>query len=700
MNLVIIEGVGKVDTIKKYLGTGYEVFATKGHVRDLPEKTFGVDIKNNFEPEYTIMLDKKSIITDLKAKAQKAEQIYLATDPDREGEAISWHLAHILNFKPEDKCRIEFNEISKQAIQKAMLEPRIINQNLVNAQQARRVLDRIVGYKLSPVISKKIKPRLSAGRVQSVALKILVERELEIAGFKPEEYWNINALLSKEGQTGTFKAQLVTGKNTKIENKEQADKITSEVKNATFTVTKVKKSVTKMHAPAPYITSTLQQDALNKIGLSLKKTSQSAQNLYEGVDLPEGKTALVTYIRTDSTRISEDAIKMAREYISNKYGNNYLPEKPNFYASKQSAQDAHEAIRPISLAHTPESVKQYLSIENYKLYKLIYDRFIACQMSEATYNSVAVDINANKYDFKVTGRTLVFTGFTAAYSYIEETKDGEEKDENKKLPVLNEDEILRLNEIISEQKFTKAPPRYSEAGLIKVMEEKGIGRPATYTPTILVLDSRGYTEKQGKILIPTELGMTVSDWLTKHFNNIINVTFTAKMEDELDKIEEGNIEWQNLIGRFYNNFAENLKKADLDREKVKMAVEESDVICEKCGARMVIREGQYGKFLACPNFPTCKNTKPFNKPCAVCPQCGKDVYKRTSKAGKTFYACSGYPECKYISWDRPITEKCPDCGSYLVEKHSKDGALFVACSNGDCKYTKHIEYKKPEKETE
>ena len=683
MKLVVIEGPGKRDTLKKYLGSDYEVLATKGHIRDLPAKGFAVDINNNFEPHYEEMPDKKDIIADLKRKASKAEKVYLATDPDREGEAISWHIAHILGIKPDEKCRIKYNEISKKAVQEALNHPEIINQQMVDAQQARRILDRLVGYKLSPIICQAIKPNLSAGRVQSIALKLVVDREKEIRDFKPEEFWTLTAELLKNKQM--FKASLTSYKAKKIKpkNKDEVDKILSDLKGATYKIANIKKSKTKSNPLPPFTTSTMQQDALNKLGMNLKKTSQCAQNLYEGVEIEgEGKVALITYIRTDSTRVADDAMASARNFVANKYGSKFIPDKPNVYASKKNAQDAHEAIRPINVERTPESVKASLTPDNYKLYKLIYERFLASQMAPAIYDSVAVDVEANDYIFHATGRTVDFEGYTIIYKMYTDA----EKEEEGKIPKLEEGETVELKDLKPEQRFTKPPARYTEASLVKAMEEKGIGRPATYAPTITILATRGYTEKEGKSLKPTELGETVSDYLDKYFKGVINVKFTANMENRLDDIAEKGEKWQDVVGSFWNGFKDLLYKADRRSVGFKKPPVETEEICEKCGGKMVIREGKYGKFLGCSNFPKCKNVKSLEveqKPVGVCPECGKPVIERKSKKGKIFYSCTGYPDCKFMSWDIPTDEKCPKCGKFLYKKGE-----HYKCSNPECDFKK------------
>jgi len=705
MKLVIIEGAGKQETIKKYLGGDFEVIATKGHVRDLPERSLGVNILDNFKPQYTIMPDKDKIVEYLKAKSLKADRIYLATDPDREGEAISWHLCNILELDQNAPVRIEFNEISKTAVNNALQNPRAINQNLVDAQQARRVLDRLVGYKISPILCKKIQPNLSAGRVQSVCLKLIVEREREIKNFVTEEYWTLVANLFKNSASDTFKSSLakINGKKPSIHNKDEMDIVLNDLQNGSFVVKNVKRSLQKVHPTPPYTTSTMQQDALNKLGMPVKKTSSSAQQLYEGVEIGnEGKVALITYIRTDSVRVSPNATLMAKEYILNNFGEKYYPKTPNTFKVKKSAQDAHEAIRPISLERTPESVKPYLSADNYKLYKLIYNKFLASQMSESTYNSVVVEIENDKYTFKSSGRTPVFDGFMKIYNTSKkQVNEDETEDEslNSKLPELNEDDVLTLVELKPTQKFTKPPSRYTEATLVKEMEDKGIGRPATYAPTIAVLFNRKYMDKDNKYLIPTELGEKVHDLTDKYFEKIINVKFTANMEDELDKIANSGAEWITVIKDFYNDFAKQLVVADKDSIKFKVQPKETDQICDKCGGKMVIRTGKFGEFMACSNYPRCKNVVNIDKSVAKCPSCGKNVYERTSKKGTKYFACEDYVNCKFISWELPLDEKCPTCGKHLTGK-TVYGKLRKKCSNPDCKFVEFIQKEKVEEKNE
>lgn len=744
MKLVVIEGIGKKETVEKYLGQGYRVFATKGHVRDLPPKTLAVNVKKDFEPKYVIMDDKKDVVEQLKSAVAKADEVLLATDPDREGEAISWHVAHILGIPEDSPVRIEFNEISKKAVQNALKNPRAININLVDAQQARRVLDRLVGYKLSPVLCKKIQNKLSAGRVQSVTLRLVVEREREILNFKPEEYWPFFSILKNENGA-RVKATLTTrGKQKfKIPNEQTLKEVISELDGKEYAVTSVKKSVTKSKPPAPFITSSMQQDALNKLGMSLKQTSSAAQALYEGVEIPgEGKVALITYIRTDSTRVSEDAVREARAFISEKFGEKFIPQKPNVYATKKGAQDAHEAIRPISLSRTPESIKDAVNKYYYKLYKLIYDRFMASQMSEATYNSMSVEISAGNYGFKVTGKSPLFAGYTAVYNMYTDEKDEEE--ESGKLPDLVEGEKLGFVEYKYEQKFTKPPARFTEASLVKTMEEKGIERPATYTPTVTLLASRSYTEKEGKYIKPTKLGMDVTDMLIKYFPEVMDVKFTAEMEKRLDDIEDGGVIWQRVVGEFYDGFEEKISEALGDSFSLKAPDQKTEVPCPSCGTLMVIKSGRFGKFLACPNYPKCRTTLPFDeetgkpvvpaaaekdagmtcskcgkpmvlkqgkfgpfygcsgypacknivnveqKPSenevqsAPCPQCGKPM-KKISMRGSVFYGCSGYPDCRFTA-NAPVAEgKCPECGSHLLVRTYKDG-VYRVCGSKTCKY--------------
>ena len=696
MKLVIVESPSKAKTIVKYLGQGYRVIASGGHVSDLPQKSLGIDVNNNYKPEYVVTPSKEETIRRIKSELAKCDKVYLATDPDREGEAISWHLANVCGIKDKN-VRIVFNEISKKAVNAAIENPHSINMNLVNAQQARRVLDRLVGYELSPVISRKVKGAMSAGRVQSVALKMIVEREREIRNFKPEEYWNIYAFLLQEGKSAVFKAEFVEvdGKKYKVKNKDVAEKIVKASKEGEWSVDKVKRVNSQSKPQPPFTTSTMQQDASGKLSLTAPQVMQLAQQLYEGVELgSEGQVALVTYIRTDSVRISTDAQREALEFIKNAYGESYVPKRPNVYETKKGAQDAHEAIRPISLERTPESIKDKVPRNIYKLYKLIYDRFVASQMANAVYDTLNVHINSlnpngHTCGYTLKGRTLVFKGYLAAYTPV---SDNEEEKDSKTLPDFREGQKLNLKEMQSEQKFTKPPLRYTDSTLVKAMEENGIGRPSTYAATITVLAKRKYTDKEGKYILPTELGELACDCLCKYFPYIMDVKFTSNMESDLDKIEDGTTEWQPVIADFYPGFHERVLKARGDNAgKVKPKEEVSDVVCEKCGAKMVVKEGRFGKFLACPNYPKCKNIKPIGEPVAKCPKCGGDVFKRISKKGKAYFACGNYPKCDFYSWDIPAPIFCPDCGSYMKMFKDKSGNTKYVCSNKECKHTEVIQ---------
>ena len=676
MDLIIVESPSKAKTISKYLKGKYRVDASGGHVRDLPEKRLGVSIENNFEPTYVDNPDKKAVIKRLSDEAAKADHVYLATDPDREGEAISWHLKQVLKLK-EGKNRIEFNEISPAAVTRALQNPREIDYNLVDAQQARRVLDRLVGYKLSPLLCKRIRSGLSAGRVQSVALRLIVDREREIRAFVPEEYWNVNAeLQDKPKQYAPFKALLgeKNGKKYLPSSAEENERVRAELAQNPYVVQDIKKTVAKSHAPAPFTTSTLQQDASNKFGMTSPDVMLVAQHLYEGIDTEkEGHIALVTYIRTDSVRVSAEAQQRAREFIAEKYGKEYVPEKPNFYASKKGAQDAHECIRPIDLSRTPESMKGVLDKKHYNVYKLIYDRFVASQMSEARYNSMQIKIRNGVYGFKASGKTLQFAGFTAAYQEIK--KEDEEGESGKLLPNLKEGEELDLIRLISEQKFTKPPLRYTDASLVKAMEDKGIGRPSTYASIISVLNKRKYVVKEGKYMVPTEVAFEITDLLVKYFTDIMDVGFTAKMEDKLDGIEEGGTDWHKIIADFYPPFAEKLIFAANDGDEM------TDILCEKCGHPMIRKSGRYGKYLACSNYPECSNIKSEGAEISStkCPKCGANMVVKSGKFGK-FLACPNYPECNAtLPFDSEISkEKCPNCGAFMYIRNGKNGK-YLSC---------------------
>lgn len=686
MKLVLIEGPGKRESIKKYLGEGYEVFATKGHVRDLPKARFAVDIDNHYKPDYEIMADKKDVVKQLKEKASKADAIYLATDPDREGEAIAWHLAHILGLKPEDKVRTAFNEISKNAIQQSISNPREINMDLVHAQQARRILDRIMGYKLSPLLSRKIRNKLSAGRVQSVVLKLIVDREKAIRNFVKEEYWNIFANLSKQGVD--FKSELVNidGKKAVVSNEEQANNIKQELLGLPFIVSNVKRAVVDGKTPAPYITSSLQQDAIKKLKMTLNTYTKSAQTLYEGVEIAgEGKVALVTYIRTDSVRVSPDAQNMAREYIISNYGEQYAPKQFNKYGSKKNVQDAHEAIRPISLKYTPESLAGKIDAGLLKLYTLIFNRFVASQMTVAKYDSLTVEIMAGNYKFKSSGRAMIFDGYTRVFSSSED----EEKSNGINIPNLVEGERVDLKELSAEQKFTKPPVRFTESTIVKEMEDKGIGRPATYASTVMTILNRSYVVKEGTSLVPTELGETVTDYLEQYFANLMNIKFTAQMEEHLDEVEFKGKKWEDIVDDFYKDFIVHLNEANINSKSIKAEAEPSGILCDKCGGMMVYRDGKFGRFLACSNYPQCKNTHNIDEQslpedAGNCPECGAPIQIKRSKKGNTFYGCSKYPTCKFASWDMPLKQKCEKCGQPMY-KHTTAKTERIYCANKECK---------------
>ena len=681
--LLIIESPNKIKSIKKYLGSGYEVMATKGHIRDLPKSKLGVDTENDFKPQYINMADKKDVIKSLKDAAANSEEVYLATDPDREGEAISWHLAQILALDMESANRVTFNEITKTGVSAGISSPRKLNLDLVDAQQARRVLDRIVGYKLSPFLWKKVKSGLSAGRVQTVALRLIVEREREIEKFQSEEYWTIDAKLASGRKT--FNAKLFgDNKGNKFDtvgNGEIAQSIVDSLNDAEYQVTEIKKGKRNRQPAPPFITSTLQQEASRKLGFTGQRTMRIAQQLYEGIDIPGvGATGLITYMRTDSLRISEEARATANGFITKQYGPKYLPSAPRYFKSKNSSQDAHEAIRPTDINLTPEFVKAALSQEQYKLYKLIWERFVASLMAVCVQDTVTVTIAAGDYLFKANGYSVRFDGFTVLY---EEGKD-EEGENAVNLPDMNEGDVLKLRELIPNQHFTQPPARYTEPTLIKALEENGIGRPSTYAPVLSNILNRDYIERVKKSFKPTNLGMVVVDLMTEHFNRIFDVKFTAGLEEKLDKIGDGNLNWVDTIRDFYEDFDKLYTKAEtsLDGKRVKVPVEETDVVCEKCGSKMVVRSGRFGKFLACPNYPACKNTKPVpeDEVKQPCPKCGAQLVKRVSKKGKKFYGCSNYPQCDFASPGVPTGEKCPECGGYIIA--GLRGRKY--CMNSEC----------------
>ncbi len=651
--LIIVESPAKANTIKKFLGGSTKVVASMGHIRDLPKSKMGIDIEHDFEPEYINIRGKGDLIKALKKDAKQAKKIYLATDPDREGEAIAWHLATILKDEKEKITRVTFNEITKGAVQKAIKEPRNIDNNLVDAQQARRVLDRIVGYKMSPVLWKKVRRGLSAGRVQSVAVKLIVDREEEIEGFKPEEYWNLYANLqeqeSKQELEGKFYGK--EGKKQEIHTQEEVNQILKELKQAKYIVQEVKKGEKKRNPAPPFTTSTMQQEASRKLGFTLKKTMSIAQGLYEGVKIPEkGTIGLITYMRTDSTRISEEARSVAKGQIIKNYGEEYYENR--YYKTSKEAQDAHEAIRPTYADLEPDSIKDYLTKDQYRLYRLIYHRFMASQMKAAIYNTMAVTIEANKYTFKASGQSIKFKGFMTLY--VEGT-DQKEREEEGMLPDLKEKQELKLKKLNPKQSFTEPPPRYTEASLVKALEEKEIGRPSTYSPTITTILERRYIEKIQKQLVPTQLGRIVNKLLTENFTDVINVEFTAKIENEFDEIAMGKEEWKKMIREFYGPFEKEIEKVEKELEHVELVEEVSDVQCEKCGRMMVYKYGRYGKFLACPGYPECKNAKPIIETIDVpCPKCGAKVQVRKTKRRRNYYICENNPaSCDYISWNKP-----------------------------------------------
>lgn len=689
-DLVIVESPAKAKTIKKYLGGNYEVIASMGHVRDLPKTRLSVDIKKKFAPKYEIIKGKEKLVEELKELAEKSDKIYLATDPDREGEAISWHLAYILGLPLDDNNRVEFNEITKNGVTNGMAHPRSINIDLVNAQQARRILDRLVGYKLSPFISQKIRRGLSAGRVQSVAVRIIVDREEEIRKFKPEEYWTIDAKFIPKGSRKSFSASLYSDANgkIKIENQEQAEKIEQDLADAEYMITKVKHGTRRKTPAPPFITSTLQQEASRKLGFQSRRTMKVAQELYEGVDIEEmGATGLITYMRTDSLRISDVAKEEAAQYILNRFGEKFLPAKPRVFKTKSNAQDGHEAIRPSMPSLSPEDVKASLTSDQFKLYNLIWNRFMASQMSDCIQKTTQAEISAKEYIFKASGYYVDFEGFTTLYV---ESKDTEEE-KSTQLPPLEKDMPVKCKELKKNQHFTQPPARYTEASLIKALEEYGIGRPSTYAATITTITSREYVKREAKTLYPTELGEVMTNLLKERFPKIVNYKFTAQMEENLDEVEHGQEEWVELLDEFYSDFDKTLKKAKEDMEGVKLQLKEdqTDIICDKCGRQMVVKVGRYGKFIACPGYPECKNVLKFVEKTGVkCPKCNGDVIVKHTKKKRVFYGCSNYPECDFVSWNEPVNERCPQCGGILFKKKGKKPKLY--CATEGCGFEKEF----------
>lgn len=676
--LVIVESPSKAKTITKYLGSHYKVIASVGHVRDLPKSKLGIDIEQDFEPNYINIRGKGDVIRELKKEAKAASKVYLATDPDREGEAISWHLAYLLDIDADTPCRVEFHEITKNAVKEAIKHPRTIDMKLVDAQQARRVLDRLVGYQISPLLWRKIQRGLSAGRVQSAALKIICDREAEIAAFVPEEFWTIEATFHKDGEF-TARLSAKDGKKVAVTNKEEADRILADLKAGTYTVAAVEEKTRPRRPYAPFTTSSLQQDAANKLNFNTRKTMQIAQQLYEGVTVKgQGTLGLVTYIRTDSVRISKEAWAMAKEYISGRFGEKYWHS--NTYTNKKKdVQDAHEAIRPSRPDLDPEEIRDSLTPDQYKLYRLIWSRFLASQMAPAEYDAAAADLQNGPYTLRATGSRLTFDGFMKVYSF------GKGEAEDKYLPVLAQGETLAADAETGEQNFTQPPARYTEASLVRELEEKDIGRPSTYAPIVSTLVDRKYIKREKKSLVPTDLGGTVNDMMKEYFKDIVDSGFTASMEDKLDDVESKGVEWKSVIRDFYGGFAEELKIADEKIEKVVIEDVPTDEVCDKCGKPMVIKRGRFGEFLACSGFPDCKNTKPIVRSTGVaCPICGKDIVQRRSGRGRIFYGCSGYPDCTNSYWKKPIDKKCPKCGALLVE--SRAGSDKHECSNKECGY--------------
>ncbi|MBU5482769.1 type I DNA topoisomerase [Clostridium sp. MSJ-11] len=682
--LVIVESPAKAKTIGKYLGKNFIVEASMGHVRDLPKSQLGVDIDNNYAPKYITIRGKGDLLEKLKKEAKKCDEIYLATDPDREGEAISWHLLKALKMDEGKKCRIVFHEITKNAIKNAIKEPREININLVNAQQARRVLDRLVGYEISPILWKKVKWGLSAGRVQSVALKLLCDREREIEKFIPKEYWSIECNLKKEKDKGAFLVKLWSKDNKKIEinNKEENDKIINDLNDKDFKVKNIKKSTKAKNPLPPFTTSTLQQDAYRKLNFTTKRTMSIAQQLYEGIDIKgHGTVGLITYMRTDSLRISKEAQEAAQSYITNNFGKEYIPEAPKEYKSKKNIQDAHEAVRPTNIEITPSIARNSLTDEQFKIYSLIWNRFIACQMASSKLNTITIEVENGPYLFKASGSTVVFDGFMKVYEY-----STDDEKENIKLPELSIGEKLIKKSIEGKQHFTQPPGRFSEATLVKTLEENGIGRPSTYAPIISTLLERKYIEREKKTLKSTELGFIVNDIMAEYFKPIVDVEFTAEMEDKLDSVEEGSEDWTKIVGEFFNPLRDLIAVAEKEVAKVTIEDKVTDTQCEKCGKYMVIKQGRFGQFLACPGYPECKNTKAIVEEVdAKCPKCGGNIVVKKSKKGRKFYGCSKYPECTFVSWFEPVDEKCSVCSGNMVKKYSKAKGNYLECTNEECK---------------
>ena len=683
--LVIVESPAKARTISKFLGRSYKVEASNGHVRDLPKSQLGVDVDNGFEPKYITIRGRGDVLRRIRKEAKGAKSVILATDPDREGEAISWHLANVLEIDPSSVCRVEFNEITEKTVKSAIKQPRTINMELVNAQQARRILDRLVGYKISPLLWVKIRKGLSAGRVQSVATRMVVDREQEIEAFVPEEYWDVSAQLTAGKQALTARLVSLNGERVSLHSEQEALAAEAAVNKGGFVIKSVKRGERRKHPAPPFTTSNLQQEASRKLGFTTSKTMQIAQQLYEGVDIEgRGTLGLISYIRTDSVRLSEEAVEAARTAIGERYGAEFVPEKPNVYKGRKSAQDAHEAIRPANIDLRPEDVKPSLTRDQFNLYKLIYLRFIACQMADALYETQQIEIVSESATLRASGERLRFAGFTAVY---EEGRDDAAQEDEVRSALMDVAEGTEAKVISVEgaQHFTQPPARYTEASLVRALEEKGIGRPSTYAPTISTILARGYVTREKKQLFPTELGNMITDMMKEYFSDIVDIAFTAGMEEQLDGVEEGTRDWRQVLSDFYGPFEKTLEHAEQSIEKIEIKDEESDVVCDKCGAMMVYKLGRFGRFLACPNFPECRNTKPITVEIeAPCPKCGAKLLEKTSHKGRKFYGCERYPDCDFVSWEMPVKEKCPKCGSYMVFKRGKKENYYL-CANESCR---------------
>lgn len=688
--LIIVESPAKARTIAKFLGRGYKVEASQGHVRDMPKSQLGVDVDNNFAIKYITIHGRGKILAKIRKEAKTASKIYLATDPDREGEAISWHLAQTLGMDVTAPCRIEFHEITQKAVENALKNPRPIDLDKVDAQQARRALDRLIGYKISPLLWAKVKKGLSAGRVQSVATRLVVDREQDIEDFIPEEYWDVsaNALLpTARGRKTTFLLRLSTldGKKAELHNEEEAKAAQERVENANFAVYGIKHGERRKLPAPPFTTSSLQQEAGRKLNFTTQKTMQVVQQLYEGVDLEgDGTQGIVTYIRTDSVRVSQEALQAVREYIPERFGAEFLPETPNEFKGRRNAQDAHEAIRPTDVTRTPESIKASLTKEQFQLYRLIYSRFLASQMKPALYDTLSMDVAGDGVGMRFYGEHKRFPGFTSVY---EESTDEVQESAESTMPQFDEGAPVIIESVESQQHFTQPPTRYTEASLVRMLEEKGIGRPSTYAPTITTIIARGYVMRENKRLYPTELGKMINTMMTQYFGSIVDTEFTAGLEDQLDEVEDGEMDWHEVLQEFYPPFETMLEKAEDAIEKVEIKDEPSDVICDKCGTQMVYRMGRFGKFLACPRFPECRNTKPILTYIeAPCPKCGGRLLEKNSRKNRKFYGCEHYPECDFVSWEMPVTEKCEKCGSFMTLKRSRKGEEWHLCSNETCRH--------------